>query len=202
MHTHHAFIAPAAERNKQPILTALAPRLPSAGVILEVASGTGQHTAFFAAHLPALTFQPTEADPARLPIISAFIAEAGVTNTLSPAHLDAAANPWPLPGPFAAAFCANMIHITPWACAQGLFANIGRLRVPLFLYGPFRFHGAFTAPSNAAFDDSLRARDPAWGVRDIDDLSALALAASLHLSEAVEMPNNNHLLVWHPTLTP
>lgn len=199
--------SPAAERNKAPILEALRPRLPPpprGGVVLEVASGTGQHVAFFAQHLPHLTFQPTEADAVWLPQLAA-LAEAA-PNIRPPLRLDAAAQPWPVAitaeaaaAEVVAVFCANMIHISPWASAEGLLLGAGRLRAPLYMYGPFRFHGAFTAPSNAAFDQDLRDRDPAWGVRDLDDLTAAAAAASLRLHEAVALPSNNHLLVWLPS---
>ncbi len=191
-------LSPAAERNKQPILAALSPILTKPGTVLEIASGTGQHATFFAANLPHLTFQPTDTDPECLAQITALTAASGLSNVLPPALLNAADPHWPVTGPFDAIFCANMIHISPWASAQGLFAGAGRLRAPLFLYGPFRFNGEFTAPSNDEFDRSLKARNPLWGVRDIADLSALALSTNLYLADTIPMPSNNHILVWRP----
>lgn len=186
--------APAAERNKAPILAALAPRLPAAARVLEVASGTGQHTAHFAAALPGLHFQPTDADPENLPGIQAWTAD--LPNVAPPRVLDAVTGPW-----LAAdvVYCANMIHIAPWAAAEGLFRGAAGCLTPggiLFLYGPFRFHGEFLAASNAAFDESLRARDPRWGVRDVDALDALGAAVGLERIDTVALPANNHLLIW------
>ncbi len=191
-----ARVAPAAERNKQPILEVYARVLPARGLVLEIASGTGQHVAWFARHLPELTWQPSDLDDDGFASIAAWCA--GLGNVRAPVVVDAAAPVWSIERADAIV-CANMIHIAPWAAAVGLFAGAGRIVDPgglLCTYGPYRFGGRFTAPSNAAFDESLRARDPAWGVRDLDDLRGLAAAAGLALEETVDMPANNHLLVW------
>lgn len=191
-------LSPAADRNKHPILAVLTPLLPHPAKVLEIASGTGQHATFFAANLPHLTFQPTDTDPECLAQITALTAASGLSNVLPPLLLNAADPQWPALGHIDAIFCANMIHISPWASAQGLFAGVGRLRAPLFLYGPFRFNGAFTAPSNDEFDRSLKSRNPAWGVRDLSDLTELATAANLYLADTIAMPSNNHILIWRP----
>ncbi|MCB9522586.1 MAG: DUF938 domain-containing protein [Myxococcales bacterium] len=189
--------APAAERNRQPILDALRPRLPATGHLLEIASGTGQHAAFFAQHLPGWTVQPTDLDPDTPASAAAWAAEHGVAHRVRPAvALDVTATAWPVEVPDAV-FCANMIHIAPWAATEGLFAGLGRLGCPLFLYGPFRFAGE-TAPSNLAFEQWLKTRDPRNGVRDVEDLRPLAAAAGLALTETLALPANNHLLVWRP----
>ena len=185
----------AADRNKAAILEALGPRLPATGLVLEVSSGSGQHCAWFAAALPQLEFQPTEFDAAMLPSIAAWVA--GLENVRAPVQLDVT-EAWPVQTA-AAVYCANMLHIAPWAAAEALFAGAGRVLAPggrLFTYGPYKFDGAFTAPSNAAFDRSLQARDACWGVRDVGDLDGLAEAAGLSRVETLALPANNHLLVW------
>lgn len=200
---------PAPERNKQPILDVLAPRLPACAdaagaarpLVLEIASGTGQHVVHWGAALPSLDWQPSDVDPDNLASQRAWVDESRFPNVRPPRPIDVTGSDWDLgdPAGLCAVVCCNMIHISPWACAEGLFAGVGRLLPPgggLFLYGPFRFHGAFTAPSNAAFDESLRARDPRWGVRDVDDLTPLAAAAGLALEEVVAMPANNHTLCF------
>ena len=196
--------APAAQRNREPILEALRPRLPGpraagdAPLVLEVASGTGEHAVYLCAALPGVRWQPTDQEEAALASIAAWRAEAGLPNLLPPLRLDVTEEPWPLSAA-EALFCANMIHISPWAASVALFAGAGRL-LPrggaLFTYGPYRFGGAFTAPSNAAFDESLRQRDARWGVRDVDSLRELAAAHALTLEETLAMPANNHLLVF------
>lgn len=197
--------APATERNRQPILDVLRRVLPATGTLLELASGTGEHAAFMAPHLPDLRWQPTDADPDALASIEAWRRHAGAPNLLPPRVLDAATPPWPLPADFtpAAIFNANMIHISPWATTLGLFAEAGRLLepgAPLVLYGPFCVGGAHTAPSNAAFDESLRARDPAWGVRDRLVVAEVARGHGLALAEIDEMPANNLTLVFRKAL--
>jgi SAM-dependent methyltransferase len=183
--------APATERNRAPILEVLRRALPSQGSVLEIASGTGEHAAFFAPHFPRLVWQPSDADPAARASIAAWTA--GMDNVRVPLALDAASSAWPLAAADAV-LCINMIHIAPWPATEGLVAGAARL-LPvgglLFLYGPYQRDGRHTAPSNAAFDASLRARDPAWGVRDLGDVSALATQAGFRLAEVVEMPANN-----------
>lgn len=209
--------AAAADRNKAPILEVLKTRLPEAGLILEVAAGTGQHAAFFAEHFletsPGLAFLPTEADESSLPSIRAHAA--GLGNVLPPRVLDVARDApesWPRGGngkeeegeederPYAAVYCANLTHISPFEATRGLFRGCGALLRPgsaLFLYGPFAVGGRPATPSDAAFDGSLRARNPAWGYRDIDaELAPAAAESGLVLEERVAMPANNFLLVF------
>ncbi|MEZ4364540.1 MAG: DUF938 domain-containing protein [Kofleriaceae bacterium] len=190
--------SPAAVRNREPLLEALRPRLPAAGLVLEIASGSGEHAVHFAAGLPALDWQPTDHDEAALASVAAWRAEHALPNLRAPLRLDVAAPVWPVPAADAI-FCANMIHIAPWEAAEGLFAGAARTLAPgasLLTYGPYRFDGAFTAPSNEAFDASLRQRDPRWGVRDVTDLRALAVREGLELVEQVALPANNHLLTF------
>jgi hypothetical protein len=187
----------APERNKDPILEVLARVLPDKGTLLEIASGSGQHIAYFAQKLPALRFVPTDVDPNNLASISIYAEEAG-DNVLEPRELDVRSNEWPV-GKVEAIFCANMIHIAPWSCTVGLLDGVGRnLTTPgvFVLYGPFRFEGQHVSQSNVEFDASLRARDASWGVRDAEAVVALAEAAGLRLDETVPMPANNHCLVF------
>ncbi len=190
--------APAAARNREPILAALRGRLPAAGLLLEVASGTGEHAAHLAAAFPTLTIQPSDPDADARASIAAWAAEAGLPNLRPPLALDAAAAAWPL-AHADAVLCINMIHIAPWAAAEGLLHGAARILppgAPLVLYGPFRQGGAHTAPSNAAFDDSLRAQDPRWGVRDLEAVAALAAGQGFGAPEVVPMPANNLTVVF------
>ena len=193
--------APSAVRNREPILAVLRERLAPSGLLLEIASGTGEHAVHMAAALPGWQWQPSEADPTMVPSIDAWRLESGLVNVHPARVVDVSAPGWThaFTHGFDALFCANMIHIAPWSAAQGLFAGAAQLLRAggcMFTYGPYRFSGEFTAPSNQAFDQSLRQRNPAWGVRDIDDLTALAGSHGLTLSERVAMPANNHVLVW------
>lgn len=185
--------APATERNRAAILDVLRRVLPAEGLVLEVASGTGQHAAFFAAGLPGVAWQPSDPDPELRASTAAWAAEAALPNLRPPVDLDAAAEAWPV-AHAAAVVCINMIHIAPWEAALGLFRGAAR-RIPpggpLVLYGPFLRGGRHTAPSNAAFDADLRARNPAWGVRDLSAVETTALEYGLRLAEVVEMPANN-----------
>lgn len=188
--------APAAERNATPILEVLRRVLPDRGLVLEIASGTGQHAAHVARALPALTWQPSDPDPDARASIAAWCAEVALPNLRPPLALDVT-RPWPIDAADAIV-CINMVHIAPWTAALALLAGAAaRLPAggPLYLYGPYRFDGV-TAPSNEAFDASLRARDPAWGVRDVRDLEAAAAAQGLALVETVAMPANNHSLIF------
>lgn len=185
--------APAAERNKQPILDVMRRVLPASGTVLEVASGTGQHVAHFASALPALTWQPSDRTDQEFASIVAWCASTGASNARPPLVLDVTREPWPL-ATVDAIFCANMIHIAPWQACLGLLRGAGRHLAPgapLVLYGPFRIGAEHTAPSNAAFDADLRARDPAWGVRDLDEVARVAASHGLELEERVAMPANN-----------
>jgi hypothetical protein len=189
---------PAPERNKRPILEVLARVFPAHGTALEISSGSGQHAAYFAAQLPQLIWQSSDVDASNLASISAWVSEAALPNLRAPLALDVCAADWGV-GTVDAIFNANMIHIAPWECCVGLIAgaarHLGRPGV-LVMYGPYRVGGAHTAPSNAEFDASLRARDPSWGVRDCEAVIALAEAAGLGFAERVEMPANNQILVF------
>ncbi len=192
--------APATERNREPIREVLARALPARGTVLEIASGSGEHAIAFACAFPGLTWQPTDRDPAAVASIAAWRAEAGLLNLAVPRVLDVTAD-WELTsGEASSIVCINMVHIAPWESALALFAGASRvLSAPdalLFLYGPYRFDGAFTAPSNEAFDRSLRGRDARWGLRDVGDLEAAAAGAGFTLRETVAMPANNHALVF------
>ena len=193
--------APATARNRAPIAAVLADWLPASGRVLEIASGTGEHALHFAARFPQILWQPSEPDAALRRSIAAHRQSDGGDNLLAPVALDVTAADWPAqavdPRPDVV-FCANMIHIAPWAAAEGLIAGAGRYLAAgggLFLYGPFKRGGGHTAPSNAAFDASLRAQDPAWGVRDLEAVTALAEAAGLTPPRIREMPANN-LALW------
>jgi SAM-dependent methyltransferase len=190
--------APAAERNRQPILDVLRRVLPPAGLVLEVASGTGQHAIFFSERLPALQWQPTDASPEALQSIGAWVDDAARDNLLAPLDLDVRSPQWPI-SQADALLCINMIHISPWEATEALFQGASQLLeggAPLITYGPYRLHGEHTAPSNAAFDQSLRSRNARWGLRDIDELSELGRKTGFALQERVGMPANNMTLVW------
>ena len=196
--------SPAADRNKQPILEILRTVLPAQGTALEIASGTGQHVTWFAAALPQWTWQPTDADATMLPAIAERIVQEGLANVRPPAHLDVTAPRWPAQGPeftqpFDAIYCANMLHIAPWACCAGLMQGAARHLAPhglLVTYGPYLEDEVVTAPGNLAFDASLKERDLAWGLRRREDVEAEAARAGLVLRERHAMPANNLLLVF------
>jgi hypothetical protein len=188
--------SPATLRNREPIRIALATRLPPRGLVLEIASGSGEHAVHFAAAFPDLAWQPTDVEETSLDSICSWRAEVALPNLRAPLFLDVEQRPWPVAAA-AAIFCANMIHIAPWSAAEALFSGAAQVLSSgstLVTYGPYRFHGSFTAPSNATFDESLRRRDPRWGVRDLDDVTRLAVEHGFSLEETVELPANNHLL--------
>ena len=188
--------APAALRNREPIREVLARCLPEAGIVLTIAEGTGEHAVHFARSFPALTWQPSDVDADALASIAAWREDAALSNLATPIRLDVTSQRWPVERADAIT-CINMVHIAPWEATLGLFAGAARTLPPgalLYLYGPYRFDGSFTAPSNEAFDASLRARDPRWGVRDVRDLEAAA--SGFALLEVVDMPANNHSLVF------
>jgi cyclopropane fatty-acyl-phospholipid synthase-like methyltransferase len=189
---------PAPERNKGPILELLARVLPERGTLLEIASGSGQHAAFMAAALPEWTWIPSDLEPAHAASVDAHRLESGLPN-LAPARvLDVCASDWDVPQ-LDAVFSANMIHIAPFACSEGLFAGAARhLRRDgqLIVYGPMKLDGQHTAPSNVAFDADLRRRDARWGVRDLVELVALGAKLGLSLRERTPMPANNQCLVF------
>lgn len=193
--------APATLRNRDAIVAVLADWLPATGTVLEVASGSGEHAVHFAAVFPQLDWQPSDADPAGLNSISAYRAEAGLANIAPPVALDAAAVQWPVDRADAI-LCINMVHISPWDATPGLFAGAARLLVPgapLILYGPYIEPDTPTATSNLAFDASLRARDPAWGLRDTDAVKAAAADAGFGFAERRAMPANNLMLLFRRT---
>jgi len=190
--------APAAARNRDPICAVLRRVLPATGLVLEVASGSGEHAVHFAAAFPALTFQPSDPDPAALESIAAWRAVAGLDNLLPPIALDVAEPVWNLAAA-AAVICINMVHISPWESTIGLMRGAAILlppQAPLYLYGPYRRGGAHTAASNAAFDAELRRRNPAWGLRDMEEVIALGAAAGFIAPEVIDMPANNFSLVF------
>lgn len=190
---------PATSRNKGPILEVLKRWLPPEGVVLEIASGSGQHVSWFASQLPGLIWQPSDGDLACLASIEAWRVDEGVQDHVRPPlHLDVTAHPWP-DQEVDAVFCANMIHIAPWSAAQALAQGAGRCLRPgglLILYGPFKVNGTHTAPSNQEFDADLRRRNTDWGVRDLDDFDALAQRAGLDHLETSPMPANNLCVIW------
>ena len=190
--------APSAQRNRDPILAVLRETLPAKGLVLEIASGSGEHAMHFAAALPGLSFQPSDPNAEARASIDAWAKEAALPNLLPALALDASTRGWPL-ARADAVICINMIHISPWAATQGLIAEAARLLPPggpLYLYGPYRQSGVPLAPSNAAFDESLRGRDPRWGLRELDTVAALAAAAGFGPPEVTAMPANNLSVVF------
>lgn len=191
-------MAPATERNREAILAVLRGVLPQSGTVLEIASGTGQHAVHFAAALPGLTWQPSDLDATHRESIAAWTAHAQLANVLPPLAIDVRQEPWGIDA-VDAIVCINMIHIAPWAAAEALFTGAGKRLGPggvLYLYGPYRRHGAHTAPSNEAFDRQLKVADAEWGVRDMEDVIALGAAHGLTCGEPVPMPANNFSLVF------
>lgn len=190
--------APATARNSDAIAAVLAGELPQTGTVLEVASGTGEHAVFFAGRFPQLIWQPSDPDPAALESIAEWSAEAGLSNLHAPIRLDARAPDWPV-SDAQAMLCINMVHISPWAATEGLFRGAARLLgagAPLVLYGPYREAGVPTAPSNEAFDASLKARNPEWGLREVESVDRLAACHGFHRSARHAMPANNLTLVY------
>ena len=168
------------------------------GEVLEVGSGPGQHIATFAAALPRLTWRPTDVDRRYLESIEAWRQGAGVENLAAPVLLDATASDWPVVGELTAMLSINVLHIAPWTVAEGLMQAAGHLLSPngqLILYGPYARDGVHTSSNNAAFDVSLKAQDPNWGVRDTRDIARSAGANGLAIVETVEMPANNLCLI-------
>jgi len=190
--------SPAAERNGPPILAALQRLLPNNGLLLEIASGTGQHAASLSEGLPGWQWQPSDAEAGALPSIAAWCA--GLERVRPPLLLNVLDEAWPgVPARLDAIYCANMIHIAPWACTTGLMQGAARHLAPqglLITYGPYLLDDEPTAPSNLAFDADLRARNAAWGIRRLTDVAGQAAAAGLGLRERVAMPANNQLLVF------
>lgn len=197
-----ARVSPSTARNREPILEVLAPRLPARGLVLEIAAGAGEHAVLNAAALRHLQWQPTDPDPEALISIAAWRDHAALPNLLPPLRLDASdPDSWPV-AQADAVVNINMIHISPWAAAEGLMAGAGRLLPAgglLYLYGPYLEADVETAPSNLAFDQSLKDRNPAWGLRRLDDVTALAARHGLTLAERIAMPANNLSVIFRKT---
>ena len=193
-----AKMAPAVARNREPILQVLRIVLPPSARVLEIASGTGEHAVWFSRALPTITWQPTDQDPMALKSIAAWRDIAGLPNLLPPLSLDATAKTWPVAGADAVV-AINMVHIAPWTATQGLIAGAARVLSAgglLFLYGPFREGGVHTGTGNAAFDVNLRAENSSWGIRDLDDITALARRFGFTAPERMAMPANNLSVVF------
>ena len=193
-----ALDAPATQRNKTFIAEVLARHLPARGLVLEVASGTGQHVVHLAASQPQLWFQPTDPDPRHLQSIAAWISAAGVRNVYAPLFLDVLQDDWPLQHADAV-LNINMIHISPWQATLALMQGAGRVLptgAPLYLYGPYKQGQVHTSASNAAFDESLRRTNPEWGVRDLEAVVQAAEQAGFKLMEVVPMPANNLSVIF------
>ena len=190
--------APAALRNREPIASVLEEWLPTGGVVLEIASGTGEHSTFFADRFPNLEWQPSDVHPDALESIAAWRLESGLANVREPLWIDAS---WPADWPIEradAVLSINMVHISPWASALGLLdgaARVLKVGAPLILYGPWMKSDIATAESNLAFDSDLRRRDPAWGLRHVEEFAAAAKERRLSLDEVRSMPANNLMLL-------
>ncbi len=200
--------SPASERNQVPILAVLRGLLPDTGAALEIASGTGQHAAFFSAALPGWSWQPTDLKDELFFAIAGWALQAGAANVQPALRLDVRHGSWPGDGqapfaqPFDLIYCANMLHIAPWACCAGLMQGAARHLAPggcLVTYGPYLEDGVPTSPGNLGFDATLRAQDPGWGIRNRADVEHEAATAGLHLAARHAMPANNLLLVWQRT---
>ena len=192
------WFAPAAERNQAPIFEVLERELPESGLVLEIASGTGQHTAGFAKSLPHLRWQPSDPDAGFRHSISRWIDLEHLENVNAPVALDVRLQPWPIAAA-QAIICINMVHVAPWEATLALFEGAKQVLSAeslLFLYGPYRRGGEHTAPSNARFDADLRASNPGWGVRDLEAVAAVADDAGFALAETVAMPANNLSLIF------
>ena len=194
--------SPSTRRNREPIAAVLRRCLPATGAVLEIASGTGEHVAWFAAQFPGVVFQPSDPGPTQRASIAAWIAATGRENIRPPLALDVTSPDWAknadIPAPLAAILCINMIHISPWAATLGLMRGAGQLLADggvLYLYDAYKRAGRHTAPSNAAFDESLRAQNPDWGVRDLEAVVAAAEVRGFALLEIVEMPANNFSVI-------
>ena len=197
----HRQHAPATARNRDPILDVLRSILPSSGLVLEVAGGTGEHVVYFARTLPRLDWQPSDPSPGARRSIADWIATERLDNVRPPLDLDAADDNWPIDHAVAVV-CINMIHISPWTSTEGLMRGAGRILdagAPLYLYGPFRRATKPIEPSNAAFDEDLRSRDPRWWLRDLDEVASCAGAHGFELDRVFEMPANNLSVVFRRT---
>jgi hypothetical protein len=192
--------APATLRNRDAICAVLKAQLPQTGTVLEIASGSGEHVVHFAAALPGLIWQPSDCDPQALDSIAAWSQEAGLGNVLPPLLIDVERQAWPV-AQADALLCINMLHISPWSACEALFTGAAALlatSAPLILYGPFLRHDVMTAPSNLAFDQSLRERNPNWGLRQLAMVDDAAAARGFARTAQIDMPANNLTLVYRP----
>jgi Protein of unknown function (DUF938) len=199
--TDHRRYAPATVRNRDSILDALRDVLPKRGVILEIASGSGEHVVHFARNLPSLAFQPSDSEPEALLSVAAWVKAAEVTNVRAPIVLDAFQSPWPIASADGI-ICINMIHISPWDATVGLIRGAAAILPrgsPLYLYGPYKRKGFATARSNQAFDQNLRDRNPTWGLRDLEAVAAIAQSAGFSVPTVAEMPAKNLSVVFRRT---
>jgi hypothetical protein len=190
--------APAALRNREPIGDVLADWLPRNGLVLEVASGTGEHGVYFAGRFPGLEWQPSDLHADALDSIRSWKAHSNVPNLLDPLVIDAGSADWPIERADALVNI-NMVHISPWRCALGLLDGAARLLPaggPLILYGPWLSDRIETSPTNLAFDADLRSRDPEWGLRKVEDFAPEAEGRGLYLAEQRSMPANNLMLLF------
>jgi hypothetical protein len=196
--TDHRQYAPATLRNRDFILDVLRDVLPMMGVILEIASGSGEHVVHFARNLPSLVFQPSDREPDALRSISAWVEAADVANARAPIVLDASQSPWPIASADGI-ICINMVHISPWDATVGLIRGAAAILPPgspFYLYGPYKREGFATAPSNEAFDRNLRDRNPTWGLRDLEAVVAIAESVGFSVPTVTEMPANNLSVVF------
>jgi cyclopropane fatty-acyl-phospholipid synthase-like methyltransferase len=190
--------SPAAQRNRAPIAQVLAEELPERGLVLEIASGTGEHAVHFARQFPDVDWQPSDPDAQARASIEAYAEEAALPNLRQPVALDASTEEWPIRSADAL-LCVNMVHISPWRASEGLFAGAAEILAegaPLILYGPYIEAGVETAASNLAFDESLKARNPEWGLRDVAEIDTLARRSGFSRVRRVQMPANNIVLVY------
>ena len=196
--TDYRQYAPATVRNRDFILDVLRDVLPVTGAILEIASGSGEHVVHFARNFPSLVFQPSDPEPEALRSIAAWVEATDVANVRAPIVLNASQSPWPIASADGV-ICINMVHISPWDATVGLIAGAAAILPrgsPLYLYGPYKRRGFATAPSNEAFDRSLRARNPTWGLRDLEAVVAIAESVGFSAPTVTEMPANNLSVVF------
>ncbi|MEM1007727.1 MAG: DUF938 domain-containing protein [Myxococcota bacterium] len=209
-YTSNKRFAPATQRNREAIRKVLQPRLEHAKIVLEIASGTGEHAVYMARHMPHITWHTSDISPQSLDSIRAWQAETQLPNLPPPQYIDTQSISWPKTETemwsaqsLEAIVCINMLHISPWASTQGLFATSSTLLAPqgwLYLYGPFKRHGQHTAPSNKRFDQDLRSQDPTWGIRDLEqELVPLVQKHRLTLQHVIDMPANNLSVIFTKT---
>jgi hypothetical protein len=199
--TDYRQYAPATVRNRDFILDVLRDVLPMSGAILEIASGSGEHVVHFARNLPSLVFQPSDPEPEALRSIAAWVEATDVANVRAPIVLNASQSPWPIASADGV-ICINMVHISPWDATEGLLVGAAAILPPgspLYLYGPYKREGVATAPSNEAFDRSLRARNPTWGLRELEAVVAIAESVGFSAPTVTEMPANNLSVVFRRT---